>query len=156
MVIGFGCDHVGVELKGVLMARAAELGHECRDYGCGACERSDYPVYGFLVGQAVAAGECALGVVVCGTGAGISISANKVKGVRAVACSEPYTARMARMHNDANVLGVGARVVGSEVAKMILEEFLTASPEGGRHAARVDMIREIETTGGLAAAREAR
>lgn len=154
MKIAFGADHAGLELKNTLMAHAQEQGYEVKDYGCYEKVSVDYPKYGFLVGKAVANGECDLGVVVCGTGAGISIAANKVKGVRAVACSEPYTARMCREHNNANVLGIGARVVGDELAKTILDAYLSASFLGDRHARRVNMLIEIDESGDLAAAHE--
>ena len=107
-------------------------------------ESCDYPVYGEKVGRAVAAGDVDFGIVICGTGLGISLAANKVRGIRAVVCSEPYTARLARQHNDANVLAFGARVIGIELAKMIVDEFLSAKFEGGRHQRRVDMIMDIE------------
>ena len=96
------------------------------------------------MGRAVASKEADLGIVICGTGVGISLAANKVKGIRACVCSEPYTAKLSRMHNDSNVLAFGARVVGSEMAKMITEEWLNAQYEGGRHQRRVDMLMEIE------------
>ncbi len=140
MKIGFSCDHTATDLKSALMEHIAALGHEAVDYGF--CP--DYPVAGFRTARAVAAKECALGIIICGTGAGISMAANKVKGIRAVNCSEPYTARLARMHNDANILSLGARVVGTELAKMIAEEFVTAQFEGGRHARRIAIIADIE------------
>jgi ribose 5-phosphate isomerase B len=105
---------------------------------------SEYPRYAASVAKAVAGGEYALGVLICGTGAGMCIAANKVKGARAVVCSEPYTAKLAREHNDANILCLGARVVGSELAKMITDAWLTATFEGGRHQTRVDMITALE------------
>ncbi len=140
MKIGFSCDHTATELKDALIEHVRSLGHETVDYGF--CP--DYPLAGHRVGNAVVSGGCELGIILCGTGAGISIAANKVKGVRAVNCSEPYTARLARMHNNANVLAIGARVVGSELAKMIAEEFVTAEFEGGRHARRIGIIADIE------------
>ena len=152
MKIAFGCDHAGVDLKNILMAHAAQQGFEVKDYGCYEKASVDYPKYGFIVGKAIVDGECDLGVVVCGTGAGISIAANKVKGIRAVACSDPFTARMCREHNNANVLGIGARVVGDELAKTILDAYLSASFLGERHARRVDMLIEIDETRDLAAA----
>ena len=110
-----------------------EKGYEVVNYGTDSHESCDYPVYGEKVGRAVAAGDVDFGIVICGTGLGISLAANKVRGIRAVVCSEPYTARLARQHNDANVLAFGARVIGIELAKMIVDEFLSAKFEGGRH-----------------------
>lgn len=101
---------------------------------------ADYPVYGEMVGRRVADGVADLGVLVCGTGVGISLAANRVRGIRAVVCSEPYTARLSREHNNTNVLSMGARVVGAGVARQILHDWLEASFEGGRHARRVDML----------------
>ena len=121
-----------------------EKGYEVVNYGTDSHESCDYPVYGEKVGRAVAAGGVDFGIVICGTGLGISLAANKVRGIRAVVCSEPYTARLARQHNDANVLAFGARVIGIELAKMIVDEFLSAKFEGGRHQRRVDMIMDIE------------
>lgn len=140
MKIGFSCDHTATDLKAALIEHIAALGFETADYGF--C--SDYPVAGYRTAKAVADGECELGIVLCGTGAGISIAANKVKGIRAVNCSEPYTARLSRMHNDANILAMGARVVGTELAKMIAEEFVKATFEGGRHARRIGIIADLE------------
>ena len=101
-------------------------------------------MYGEKGGRGVASGEADVGNAICGTGVGISLAANKVKGIRACVCSEPYTAKLSRMHNNSNVLGFGARVVGSELAKMIVDQWLDAEFEGGRHLRRVDMIMEIE------------
>lgn len=154
MTIAFGSDHAGLELKKALMAHVSELGYAVHDYGCYENVSVDYPLYGFLVGKSVASGDCALGIAICGTGVGISLAANKVKGVRAFACSEPYSAKLAREHNNANVLCMGARVVGDELAKMIADAFLEASFQGGRHARRVGLIDEIDQTGDLAAAHQ--
>ncbi len=144
MRIGFGCDHAAAELKEELMRYMEEKGHECVDYGISTGEKADYPVQGRKVAEAIISGEVEKGVLICGTGVGISISANKVPGVRAAVCSEPYTARLSVQHNNANIIAMGSRVVGSELAKMILDEFFGAIFEGGRHAARVDLIRDIE------------
>ncbi len=144
MKIAMGNDHTAVELKNIIKAFLEEKGHEVLDLGTNSTESCDYPVYGEKVGRAVASGEADLGIVICGTGVGISLAANKVKGVRACVCSEPYTAKLSRMHNNSNVLAFGARVVGSEMAKMITEEWLNAEYEGGRHQRRVDMLTEIE------------
>ena len=107
-------------------------------------ESCDYPVYGEKVGRAVASGEVERGILICGTGLGISLAANKVKGVRAAVCSEPFTAKMSRAHNNCNILAFGARVVGAELAKMIVETWLDTEFEGGRHQRRVDMLMDIE------------
>ncbi|MCI9681078.1 MAG: ribose 5-phosphate isomerase B [Lachnospiraceae bacterium] len=145
MKIGFGCDHTAVELKLALMDHLREQGHECVDYGTKeAGVRMDYPVVGKRVAEAVAGGEVEKGVLVCGTGVGISLSANKVPGIRAAVCSEPYTACMTVRHNNANILAMGARVVGTELAKMIADAFFQAEYEGGRHEVRVKMLADIE------------
>lgn len=145
MKIGIGNDHSAVEMKQEITAYLQELGHEVVNYGTDSSESCDYPEYGEKVGRAVVNGEVEKGILICGTGFGISLAANKVKGVRAVVCSEPYTAKLSRMHNDANVLAFGARVVGIEMAKMIVDEWLSAEFEGGRHQRRIDMVMAIES-----------
>lgn len=146
MKVGFGSDHAGIELKLQLMEYLKEKGYECTDYGnYDPNDRGDdYPVPGRLVAEAVARGEVEKGVLVCGTGLGISLAANKVPGIRAAVCSEPYTAQMAVRHNNCQILSMGARVVGRDLAKMIVDSFFGAVFEGGRHAVRVDMISQIE------------
>ncbi|RRJ66264.1 ribose 5-phosphate isomerase B [Paenibacillus oralis] len=144
MKIAIGSDHVAVELKSVISAYLEELGHEVVDYGPQTAERTDYPKYGKLVAEAVAGKQTDAGILICGTGVGISISANKVKGIRAVVCSEPYSAQLSKQHNNTNILAFGARVVGSELAKMIVKAWLDAEFEGGRHADRIAMIEGIE------------
>jgi ribose 5-phosphate isomerase B len=144
MRIGVGNDHSALELKAELVAFMQEMGHEVVDFGTNSTESCDYPVYGEKVARAVVAGEVDKGVLICGTGLGISLAANKVDGIRAAVCSEPFTAKMSRAHNDCNILSLGARVVGSELAKMIVETWLTTEFEGGRHQKRVDLISEIE------------
>lgn len=144
MKIAIGNDHTAVELKNIIKEHLGKKGYEVIDLGTDSKESCDYPIYGEKVGRAVVSKEADLGIAICGTGLGISLAANKVKGVRACVCSEPYTARLSRMHNNANVLAFGARVVGSEMAKMIVDEWLAAEFEGGRHQRRVDMIMEIE------------
>lgn len=144
MRIGIGNDHSAVEMKREVMKFLQDLGYEVINYGTDSTESCDYPVYGEKVGQAVASKEVDLGILICGTGVGISLAANKVKGIRAVVCSEPYSARLSRQHNNTNILALGARVVGIELAKMIIEEWLNAEFEGGRHQRRVDMIMNIE------------
>ena len=144
MKLAIGCDHGGFPLKAAVLKYLNEQGHECVDFGCNSPERCDYPVYGERVGRAVASGECDLGVLICGTGIGISLAANRVPGVRAAVCSEPYSARLTREHNNANIIAFGARVVGEGTALMILEAFLAAEFQGGRHAERVAMLDDIK------------
>ena len=143
MKIAIGCDHVGYELKGAVIRHLTEQGYECVNYGCDSSESTDYPIYGERVGRAVASGECDLGVLICGTGIGISLAANRVKGVRAAVCSEAYSAELTRRHNNANIIAFGARVVGEGTALSIVDAFLGASFEGGRHQRRVDMLEAI-------------
>lgn len=144
MKIAIGNDHSAVEMKNEIKAFLESKGHEVIDEGTNSTESCDYPVYGEKVGKAVVNGEADLGIAICGTGLGISLAANKVKGVRACVCSEPYTAKMSRLHNNCNVLCFGARVIGVELAKMIVDEWLKTEFEGGRHQRRVDMIMDIE------------
>ena len=144
MRIAIGNDHVALEMKQQISAYLEELGHEVIDFGTHTTERCDYPVYGELVANAVVSGQAERGILICGTGVGISLSANKVRGIRAVVCSEPYTAMLSRQHNNTNVLAFGARVIGIELAKMIVREWLAAEFEGGRHQRRIDMIDAIQ------------
>lgn len=150
MKIAIGNDHVAVELKNIIKEHLEGKGHEVINYGTDSTERFDYPISGYRVGKAVASGVCDLGVLICGTGVGISLAANSVQGVRAVVCSEPYSAKLSREHNNTNIVAFGARVVGQELAKMIVDEWLDAEFEGGRHQRRIDMIGEIKETQGLA------
>ncbi len=143
-MIALGNDHAGLELKEKIIEYLKELGLEYKDYGCYTGERVDYPVFGAAVANAVAGGECDKGIIFCGSGVGISIAANKVKGIRAVVCSEPYSAKLSRQHNNTNILSLGSRVVGQELAKMIVSEWLNAKFEGGRHQKRIDMIASLE------------
>ena len=144
MKIAIGNDHVAVELKNHIKKYIEEKGIEVVDFGTNSTDRCDYPIYGEKVARAVSTGNCDLGVLICGTGIGISLAANKVKGIRAAVCSEPYSARLTRQHNNANIIAFGARVVGQSVAEMIVDEFLNAEFEGGRHQYRIDMISTIE------------
>ena len=139
----------GPALSGALIQGLVDVGIEVIDVGTHRPERFNYPVSGYKVGKMVAAGEVDGGVLICGTGVGISLAANKVKGVRACVCSEPYSARMSKQHNNSNIIAFGARVIGVETAKMIVDEWLNAKYEGGRHQVRVDMLTEIEQTQGL-------
>lgn len=144
MKIGIGNDHAAVEMKQQITEYLKELGHEVVNFGTDTNASCDYPEYGEKVGRAVAGKEVDLGILICGTGVGISLAANKVKGVRAVVCSEPYSAKMSKQHNNTNILAFGARVIGIEMAKMIVKEWLDAEFEGDRHQRRVDMIMAIE------------
>ena len=147
MKLAIGCDHFALDLKKEIIEYVESLGHEIEDLGPFTDERTDYPIYGQKVAKAVANKEYDRGILICGTGVGISIAANKVKGIRAVCCSEPYSAKLSREHNDSNILAFGARVIGSELAKMIVKEWLDAEYEGGRHQSRIDMLAEIEEKG---------
>ena len=144
MKIAIGADHGGYPLKDAVIAHLKKNGYECVDFGCYSPERCDYPVYGEKVARAVAGGECDLGVLICGTGIGISLAANRVKGIRAAVCSEPYSAQLTREHNNANIICFGARVVGEGTALMIVDSFLNAKFMGGRHAERVAMLDDIK------------
>ena len=144
MKIGIGNDHAAVDMKKEVVEFLKEKGYEVVNFGTDTKESCHYPEYGRKVAEAVAAKEVDLGILICGTGVGISLAANKVKGIRAVVCSEPYSAKLSRQHNNTKVLAFGARVVGSELAKMIIEEWLDAEFMGGRHQDRIDMIMAIE------------
>lgn len=144
MKIAIGSDHGGYELKGKLVKYMEDLGYEVVDHGTYSNDSVDYPDYGEKVAKSVVDGNEDLGVVICGTGIGISIAANKVKGARAALCGDTFSATMARQHNNANVIALGARVTGDELAKAILKAFLDSSFEGGRHARRVEKIMAIE------------
>ena len=143
-MIAIGCDHGGYELKQKILAHLRQRGLEYRDFGCDSTASVDYPVYGKAVAHAVASGECEKGVVICSTGIGISIAANKVRGIRCALCSDPLSAEMTRRHNDANMLAMGAGMVGPNLAERIVEVFLHTDFEGGRHARRVGLITEME------------
>ena len=144
MKIAIGNDHTAVEMKNHIVKYLEEKGYELVNFGTDTEDRVDYPVYGKKVADAVASGECELGILICGTGIGISLAANKVKGIRAAVCSEAYSAELTRRHNNSNIIAFGARVVGPATAETIVDAFLEAEFEGGRHAARVDMISAIE------------
>ncbi len=144
-MIAIGSDHGGFALKQEVMEHLREKGVEYKDFGTYTEESCDYPEYGEAVARAVASGECTRGIAICGTGIGISIAANKVRGIRAAVCGDCYSAEMTRRHNDANILCMGARVVGSGLAMKIVDVFLETPFEGGRHARRVAKIHEIES-----------
>ncbi len=139
-----GNDHTGVALKEIIKKFVEERGVEVKDFGTQSTEASNYPEIAEAVANAVVSGECERGILICGTGVGISIAANKVKGIRAVCCSEPFSAKLSKQHNNSNILCFGARVVGTELAKMIVASWMDASFEGGRHQVRIDMIQDIE------------
>ncbi len=139
MKIALGCDHAGIDLKEAIVKSIEKLGHQVVDFGTHDRNSVDYPNYAKLVGEKVAAGEFDRGILLCGTGVGMSIAANKIKGIRCVVCTEPFSAKLSRLHNNTNVLALGSRVLGSELAQMITEIWLQADFEGGRHARRVDL-----------------
>lgn len=143
--IAIGSDHAGFVLKQHLVGRLREQGHDVDDQGTGSAESVDYPAICAGVGRTVRDGDAEFGIVLGGSGQGEQLAANKVRGVRAALCNCLYTARMARAHNDANVLSIGARVVGEGLAEEIVETFLTTEFEGCRHARRVEQITELES-----------
>ena len=145
MKIAIGGDHASFDLKYPIYEHLIEKGYEVKDFGTFRGQKVDYPAVGEAVAKAVAAGEYDFGIVICGTGIGISIAANKVKGIRCALLSDTYSARMTRDHNDANMMAMGARVVGPELAKDIVDTFLeTPCPHEERHMKRVRMIADIE------------
>ncbi len=145
MKIAIGNDHAAVELKHQIMAYVQGLGHEVENYGTDTNASCNYPEYGEKVARAVTEGRADCGILICGTGVGISIAANKVKGIRAAVCSDVTTARLVKEHNNANIIAFGARIVGEELAKDIVKAYLEAEFLGGRHENRVAMIAEIES-----------
>lgn len=144
MKIGIANDHTGVELKKILIEHLNKQGYEIINYGTDETASFDYPLAGETLAKAVKNKEVDLGIAICGTGVGISLACNKVKGIRCCVCSEPYSAIMSRRHNNSNIIAFGARVIGSEMAKMIVDGWLNAEFEGGRHERRVKMISDIE------------
>ncbi|CAI1164954.1 ribose 5-phosphate isomerase B [Serratia fonticola] len=145
MKIAIGCDHVGIILKPTIIEHLKAKGINVIDKGAHGEQRTDYPLYAKAVADAVVSQEADLGILICGSGIGISIAANKVNGIRAVVCSEPYSAKLSRQHNNTNILAFGSRVIGAELAKMIVDEWLNARFEGDRHQKRVEMIATLET-----------
>lgn len=142
-MIGLGCDHGGLELKNLVKAFLEEHGIECKDFGTYTSESCDYPIYAKKVANAVVSGECDKGILICGTGIGISIAANKVKGIRAALCHDVFSAKATREHNDANILAMGARVIGPGPALEIVKAFLeTDFSNDLRHIRRINMIEE--------------
>ena len=144
MKIAIGCDHGGYLLKQDILIWLEEHDIDFEDVGCFSTESVDYPVYAEKVARAVAAGECSKGIVICTTGIGISIAANKVRGIRCALCSEPLSAEMTRRHNNANMLAMGAGMIGKNMAERIVEVFLSTEFEGGRHERRVGLLDAIE------------
>ena len=141
MKIAIAADHGGFELKQHLIKYLSASGHSVADFGTDNNESVDYPIYSTKVTDAVLANECELGILACGTGIGMSLAANKVAGIRAAVCNDIFSARMARAHNDANILCIGARVIGVSLAEVIIDEFLETAFEGGRHAERIGMFK---------------
>ena len=143
-MIAIASDHGGYQLKEHIKAYLAAKGITCEDFGTNSTESCDYPVFGRAAAEAVASGHCEKGIVICTTGIGISIVANKVKGIRCALCSEPLSAELCRQHNNANMLAMGAGIVGPNLAQRIVDTFLSTEFEGGRHARRVGLITEME------------
>ena len=143
-MIAIACDHSALEMKKEIEGLLEEMGFPYRDYGTCSTDSCDYPIFGVRAAKAVASGECERGIVICGTGIGISLAANKIKGIRCALCSEPFSAELTRRHNDANMLALGARVIGPELAKSIVRVFLTTDFEGGRHARRIAMLTALD------------
>ena len=143
-MIAIACDHAGIDLKPAVIAVLDELGIPYKDFGTYTHESVDYPVYGARAANAVARGECDRGIVLCGTGVGIGMAASKVHGIRCVTCTDTYSAKLSRLHNDANMLSLGARVLGTELAKDIVRVWLMTEFEGERHARRVGMINRLD------------
>ena len=144
MKVAMACDHGGFDLKNTLKQELEAMGHEVVDFGCDSTASVDYPDYGYKAAKAVATGECDKGVVVCGTGIGISISCNKVHGIRCALCHDVFSAKATRAHNDANMLAMGQRVIGPGLAIEVLHAFFEGEYEGGRHDLRIQKLMAIE------------
>lgn len=144
MKIAIGNDHAAVEMKHHIVKYLQEKGHEVLNFGIDVVERTDYPARAEDVAKAVISGRAERGIVICGTGVGISIAANKVHGIRCACVSEPVSAQMCRAHNNCNMIAFGARIVGPQLAEAIVDAFLETEPEGGRHAERVELIMKLE------------
>lgn len=144
MKIAIGCDHGGIVLKDAVTSTLETLGAEVVDLGTNSTDSVDYPTYGLKVAETVASGQCDAGVIMCGTGIGISISANKVPGIRCAVVTNTYMAKLTKNHNNANIISLGGRVITPEEAKDIVTAWYTAEYEGGRHQRRLDMITDIE------------
>ena len=144
MKIAVACDHGGIVLKQVLLRYLNENGYEVEDYGTDSCDSCDYPDYALPAAEAVANGKCDRGILICRTGIGISIAANKVRGIRCAHCHDTYSAKYTRLHNDANMLAFGQKIIGEGLMLEIVDIFLKTPFEGGRHQRRIDKITEIE------------
>ena len=144
MKVSLACDHGGYDLKEYIKTVLGKLGHECEDFGCYSAESCDYPDFGAAAAKAVAEGKCDMGIVVCTTGIGISIAANKVKGIRCAHCADCLQAEMTRRHNNANMMAIGAGFTGKNMAERMVEVFLSTEFEGGRHERRVNKMMELE------------
>lgn len=140
MKVAIGCDHGGIDLKKDIIAVLRELGHEVEDQGSNSSDSVDYPSFARAVSTLVQAGECERGILICGTGIGMSMAANRIPGIRAALCHEMFSARMSREHNDANILCLGARVTGPGLAQEIVRTWMTSDFSGGRHQRRIDMF----------------
>jgi len=140
MKIAIGSDHGGFELKEKIRSLLIELGHDVRDLGCHSPDSVDYPIQGHKVAKSVASGQCERGILVCGTGIGMSIVANRIPGIRATLCHDLFTARMSREHNDSNILCMGGRVIGPDLAEEMVKVWLMTPFKGGRHSRRINMI----------------
>ena len=148
-MIAIACDHAAVELKKDVEAMLNEMGEEYLDFGTHTTDSCHYPIFAARAAKAVADGTCEKGIVICGTGIGVSIAANKIHGIRCALCSEPLSAELTRRHNNANMLAIGARVTGAELAKSIVCTFHKTPFDGGRHQQRIDLITKIEQEQGL-------
>lgn len=144
IAIALGADHGGYELKNIIKTHLIKRGIEVVDFGTNGPESVNYPDYAHPVCEAVTSGRCLRGILVCGTGIGMSLAANKHRGIRAACCSETFSARLTRMHNDANVLCLGGRVIGPGVALDMVDLFIDTEFEGGRHAKRIEMVMDLE------------
>lgn len=144
MKIALGSDHGGYNLKELVKKHLDELKIEYKDFGCNGCDSVDYPDFALPVAESVVSGDFDRGILICGTGIGMSIAANKVPGIRAAVCTDTFSAKMCRMHNDANILAMGERVIGPGVAIDIVDAFLKEEFQGGRHSIRIGKIKNIE------------
>lgn len=140
MKVAIGCDHGGIDLKNIVKSILVELGHDVDDQGCNSTDSVDYPDFAKSVSTLVKAGECQCGILICGTGIGMSMAANRIPGIRAALCNEMFSAKMSREHNNANILCLGARVIGSGLAAEIVRTWMTSEFAGGRHQRRIDMF----------------
>ncbi|MDE6501408.1 MAG: ribose 5-phosphate isomerase B [Ruminococcus sp.] len=147
-MIAIGCDHAGVEMKKAVIEALSEKGFEFKDMGTDGTP-CDYPVIAKAVCKEVISGNCEKGILICGTGIGMSIASNKIKGIRSALCSDSFSAKFTRLHNDSNVMCMGARVIGNGLAVELAEIFLTTGFEGGRHQRRIDLITDIENNNNL-------